>query len=61
MFGPGHITPGVSEASDEILSLGLEIAGSRWAVASPGPELTLGVCRTTGLAWSVDEYWTLSY
>ena len=34
MFGPGHITPGVSEASDEIFSLGLEIAGSRWAVAS---------------------------
>ena len=50
MFGPGHITPGVSEASGEILPLGLEIAGSLWAVVSPGPKLTLGVCRTTGLA-----------
>ena len=50
MFGPGHITPGVSEASGEILPLGLEIAGSRWSLVSPGPELALRLSRTTGLA-----------
>ena len=47
MFGPGHIT---LKARGDILPLGFEIAGPRGTALSPGPELTLGVCRTTGLA-----------
>ena len=47
MFGPGHIT---LKPRGDILPLGFEIAGPRGTALSPGPELTLGMRRTAGLA-----------
>ena len=47
MFGARHIT---LKPRSDILPLGFEVAGPRGSPLAPGPELTLRVCGTAGLA-----------